>query len=77
MFGIGGGAFPFAGGIHGSFAFVVAEVGEGEVSDAAEEPGARVDDFVPVCVEFEEGILDEVFRGFALADEAVGVAEQR
>jgi hypothetical protein len=50
---------------------------EGEISEAAEEPGTRVDDFVPVGVEFEERVLDEILRGFALADQAVGIAEQR
>ena len=58
------------------FALVVAEVVEGEVSDAAEEPGAGVGDVFPVGVEFDEGFLDEVFGRLALADEAVGVAEQ-
>jgi hypothetical protein len=56
---------------------VVAEVVEGEVADGFEEPGARVGDVVPVGVEFEEGVLDEVLGGLPLADESVGEAEQR
>jgi hypothetical protein len=34
-------------------------------------------DFVPVGVEFEEGVLDEVFRRLPLADQSVGEAQQR
>jgi len=55
---------------------VVAEVAEGEIAGAAEEPGPRMGDFFPVGVEFEEGVLNDVFRGLALAEQAVGVAEQ-
>lgn len=76
LVGIGGVAFPIVGGVDGGFAFVVAEVVEGEVADGAEEPGSWVGDVVPVGVEFEECFLDEVFGGFPLADESVGVAEQ-
>jgi hypothetical protein len=73
--------FPFFGilfgGFEGGVAFVVAEVVEGEVADASEEPRAGVFDFVPVGVEAHEGVLDDVFCGFALAGEAVGVTQER
>jgi hypothetical protein len=64
------------GGFERGFALVVAEVVEGEVADGSEEPGSWVDDFLPVGVEADEGFLDEVFGGFALADEAVGEFEE-
>jgi len=77
LIGIGRIAFPIVRGVDGGFAFVVSEVVEGEVSDGAEKPGAGIGDVFPVGVEFEERFLDEVFGGLPLADEAVGVAEQR
>jgi len=65
------------GGFEGGVAFVVAEVVEGEVAGAAEEPGAWVFDFVPMGVQAQEGILDKVFRRFLLAGETVSKAEKR
>ena len=67
LLGIGGRAFPLAVGVHRGFALVVAEVAEGEIAGAAEEPGARVGDVFPVGVEFEEGVLDDILGGLALA----------
>ena len=67
---------PFMAVVERGFTFVVAEVVEGEVVDAAEQPSTGIFDIRPVGVEFEESLLDEVFGGFPLADEAVGIAEQ-
>jgi len=77
LFGIGREALEIVGGVDGGFAFVVAEVVESEVVDRAEKPGARVADIFPVGVEFKEGVLNEVFGGFPLADQAVGISKQR
>ncbi len=77
LFGIGRLAFPFAAGFEGGFAFVIAEVVEGEISDGAEEPGAGIGDIFPMFVKSEESLLHEVLRRFPLADEAVGVAQER
>ena len=77
LFGIGRVALEIVAGVDGGFAFMVAEVVEGEVVDGAEKPGARVADVFPVGVEFEKCLLDEVFGGFPLTDQAVGVSEQR
>ena len=76
LFGAGIRAFPFAVGVHGSFPLMVAEMTESEIADAAEKPGARVDHFLPMRMKLEEGVLDEIFRGFALADQAMGKSEQ-
>jgi len=79
--GIGGGGFPFLGGLGGGFkggvAFVVAKVVEGEIADAAEEPGPGAFDFKPVGVEAEEGFLDDVLGGLAMGGEAVGKTQER
>jgi hypothetical protein len=68
---------PLVCGIHGNFVAMIAKVAEGEVAGAAEQPSAGVGHMIPVGVELEEGVLDEVFCGFALPYEALGVTEQR
>jgi hypothetical protein len=55
---------------------MIAEVAEGEIAGAAEEPGAGMGDFLPMGVQFEKGVLDDIFGSFALAQKSVGVAEQ-
>ena len=60
----------------GRFALVIAEVVEGEIADGAVEPCLRMGDLLPVRMEPEEGLLDEVFRGFPTAGQAVGEAQQ-
>lgn len=69
-------ALPLVAGVDGSFTAMVTEVVEGEVSDRAEQPGAGVADILPVRVEFDERVLDEVLGGFPLAYQSVGVSEQ-
>ena len=63
-------------GIERGFAFVIADVVEGEIADGFEEPGAGIFDIVPMGVEFEKSFLDEVLGGLPLANKSVGVAEQ-
>jgi hypothetical protein len=58
------------------FAFVIADVVEGEIADGSEKPGAGIFDIVPVGVEFEKSFLDEVFGGLPLANKSVGIAKQ-
>lgn len=58
------------------FPLVIAEVIQGEISDRAVKPGFRVGDLLPVRMEPEEGLLDEVFRGFPPAGQTVGEAQQ-
>ena len=60
-----------------NLAFVVADVAEGEIAGATKKPGARIDDLVPMGLKFHERVLDDVFCGFPLAEQAVGVTEQR
>ena len=50
---------------------------EGEIADAAEEPGAGTFDFLPVGVEPEEGILDDVLGSLAVACESMSETEER
>ena len=76
FFGIRGVGLVFLVRVDGGFAAVVTEVVEGEVADGAEQPGTGIGDILPVGVEFEERLLDEVLCGFPLADQAEGVAEQ-
>ncbi len=64
----GGGGLFFAG---------VTKFVEGEVADAAVEPGARVIHRVPVLVESEECFLDHLFSQFASTGEAHRPAQKR
>ncbi len=62
---------------HGDDFFGGAAMIEREVVHGAEEPAARLANFVKLCVQFHERFLDDIFGGFALAHEANGIAEQR
>jgi len=66
------------GGVRGKFGFlrVIAEVVEGEVAEAAVEPGAGIFDLAPNLVEAEKRFLDEFLGDVAAADEAEGEAEE-
>jgi hypothetical protein len=77
LLGGGAGAFPLAGVIERGFAAALPEVVEGEIAEAAVEPGAGLLDLGPVLVEAEEAFLDEVLGGFPDPGEAVGEAEER
>lgn len=59
-----------------SLTLVIADVTESKIPSAAEKPCARVSDLVPMGVEFDKRILDEVLSRFTLADKAVGIAQQ-
>ena len=78
--GIEGWSFKFHGvlrmGFDGSRAFVVANVVEGEVADAAEQPGAGGFDLVPEGVEPHERVLNNVLGGLALPEDAEGVTQE-
>ncbi len=69
-------ALKFAFVIDRRLALVIADVAEGEISHAAEKPCSRVYYLVPVGVQFQKRVLDEILSGFSLADEAMGIAEE-
>jgi len=74
--GLGGAALDIFGVFDRSFVFAVADVIEGEVANRSEKPCSRVGDVIPVGVELQESILNEVLGGFPLANETIGETEQ-
>lgn len=56
---------------------MIAEVIESQIADRTIEPRPGMRDILPVGVEPEKGLLDEVFRSLPPAGQAVGKAQQR
>lgn len=54
----------------------IADVVESEVADGAVEPRFWGIDLIPVGVEFEESVLNEIFGGLSLFDEAESEVEK-
>jgi hypothetical protein len=77
LLGGGAGAFPLPGVVERGFVASFPEVVEGEVPQAAVEPGAGLLDLGPVLVEAEEAFLHEVLGGFPDPGEAMSEAEER
>lgn len=67
---------PFMAVVERGFAFVIADVVEGEIADGPEKPSAGIFDIIPMGVEFEKSFLNEVFGGLPLANKSIGVTKQ-
>jgi hypothetical protein len=68
--------FWLTGGIADDLAFGIAVVIGGAVAHTAVEPGNWFAHFVPMGMELEEGVLDDLFSDLAATGQAVGVVEK-